>query len=245
MLRSEAPQGPPTCPVLYASLSELAAGSGIEKVENIAKEGAAEFEALGKRFDVISQLFRSPAGLEPEEIRRLKKEHAILLAINLKHEELKNEIKEYKIASILVAEDISFERLAAESLDNARLAGLALQRLVNEYRTLIEAPQEKIEGPDLGSIDSCLEPAARRQFKNLPPEVQAVVVSEILKAKANPTIGHKESNFLNHVRFLKFKVGKVEYRIAYVVVNKKKEILVEKVGTRENFYKRLDHLRPR
>lgn len=78
-----------------------------------------------------------------------------------------------------------------------------------------------------------------KKFMKLDKKVGWMAFALLEQLSINPYLGSLLSSEFHQLRSLKFQSSGVHYRIAYQVVEKKKEIQVIHVGTRENFYKEL------
>jgi len=79
----------------------------------------------------------------------------------------------------------------------------------------------------------------KKDLKQLPKQVVYDLLEKVFPViKENPYSGEKVLNRKNVFKF-KYIYKKVHYRIAYLILNKELIIIILKVGSRENFYKKL------
>ncbi len=84
-----------------------------------------------------------------------------------------------------------------------------------------------------------LMPSGKRSLKKLPKPIQKKLLNKALELKNNPLQGEKLQGVVHFVRSLHTRIQKSDYRIAYEVLEKKAEVLIHYVASRENFYKQL------
>ncbi|MBM4402586.1 MAG: type II toxin-antitoxin system RelE/ParE family toxin [Candidatus Cloacimonetes bacterium] len=87
-----------------------------------------------------------------------------------------------------------------------------------------------------------ITPSAHKFIKKLPKNIRQKIYEESYKILINPYVSEKLHGELRDCRSHNFRFRGVWYRVAYVVDEEKKKIVVVFAGTREGFYKRLQHL---
>lgn len=88
-----------------------------------------------------------------------------------------------------------------------------------------------------------ITPAAERSCKILPNEVQDFVFQELASILGkNPNIGEALVPPLEPLRSFHFNKDGQKYRVAYMVDERAKKIIIHLVGHRSGFYERLRHL---
>lgn len=93
------------------------------------------------------------------------------------------------------------------------------------------------------SYELMLMGRADKEFHKFPPQIYKKLTTEALKLKDNPTLGEQLKGNLRAFRSLHIKIQNVQYRVIYEINEAKKEIYVHAVGTRENFYVRLERMK--
>lgn len=88
-------------------------------------------------------------------------------------------------------------------------------------------------------------PTGQRSLQKLSPPIRQHLKSEILQLADNPLRGKPLESSQRFLRSLRVVYRGTHYRVAYQVNAREKEIIVHLVGSRENFYKALHHLRPK
>ncbi len=85
-----------------------------------------------------------------------------------------------------------------------------------------------------------LSKKAYKQYSGLDHHIQDKMKSTISQLKEDPHKGYFFSGEkYRGLRYIKIKHKSGEYRIVYDINDKKKEVLIIFMGTRENFYKEL------
>lgn len=81
---------------------------------------------------------------------------------------------------------------------------------------------------------------AEKELKKLPPQIRRHVITETLKLAENPHLGEQLKGKFRAFRSLHLKIQNVQYRVVYEIKDSHNVIYVYAVGTRENFYIRLE-----
>jgi mRNA-degrading endonuclease RelE of RelBE toxin-antitoxin system len=85
--------------------------------------------------------------------------------------------------------------------------------------------------------------AGERSLKKLPPRVQTYLRSEIQALKSDPRRGEQLKEKYRFLRSLHVGYLGTQYRVIYEVDAKQQEIYILYVGSRENLYRDLEHLK--
>lgn len=86
-------------------------------------------------------------------------------------------------------------------------------------------------------------PSARKFVKKFPKDIRQKIYEEAHKILIDPYADEKLRGELQECRSHRLRFKGTSYRIAYVVDEKIKTIVVVLAGTREGFYKRLQRLK--
>ena len=86
-------------------------------------------------------------------------------------------------------------------------------------------------------------PAGERSLKKLSPPVQKQLRAEIQTLKTDPKRGEQLKEKFRFLRSLHVGYQGTQYRVIYEVDDPSQEIYVLHVGSRENLYRDLAHLR--
>jgi len=84
-----------------------------------------------------------------------------------------------------------------------------------------------------------MAPSAHRRYKKFDPSLQQRIKEEAKKLSEDPNAYKELKGPLRGIRSYSFDYGKAQYRIAYQVLEEKKEIDVVLVRSREGFYQTL------
>ena len=85
-------------------------------------------------------------------------------------------------------------------------------------------------------------PSAKRSLKKLPKKVREALIVATKILEENPYAGEKLTGSLYFLYSFHFKIGAVEYRVAYTVDHEKKLVIAHFAHTRENFYEKVRRL---
>ncbi len=85
-------------------------------------------------------------------------------------------------------------------------------------------------------------PSAKRSLKKLPKKIRETLVIATKNLEENPYAGEKLTGSLYFLYSFHFKIGAVEYRVAYTIDHEKKFVIVHFAHTRENFYEKVRRL---
>lgn len=81
---------------------------------------------------------------------------------------------------------------------------------------------------------------ALRMAKKLPKTIRKKVADEAIKLGQTPHKAKPLKGKFRHLRSLHITIRGVQYRVAYQVIPGTNEVVVEGLGSRENFYKMLE-----
>lgn len=84
-----------------------------------------------------------------------------------------------------------------------------------------------------------ITPSAKRSLKRLPCNIKQDIIDATKILESNPYVGGKLSGSLSFLYSFHFKSDNVNYRVAYTIKHKEKQIIIHFAGVRENFYKKL------
>lgn len=82
-----------------------------------------------------------------------------------------------------------------------------------------------------------------KEFRKFPSHIRDALVNETFKLADNPTLGGQLKGSFRAFRSLHLKIQNIQYRVVYEVIEEKREIYILAVGTRENFYTRLERMK--
>jgi mRNA-degrading endonuclease RelE of RelBE toxin-antitoxin system len=85
--------------------------------------------------------------------------------------------------------------------------------------------------------------AGERSLKKLPPRVQVQLRSEIQTLKTDPQRGEQLKEKYRFLRSLHVGFEGTQYRVIYEVDDDHQEIYILYMGSRENLYRDLEHLK--
>jgi len=84
-----------------------------------------------------------------------------------------------------------------------------------------------------------MAPSAHRRYKKFPPALKSRIKEEANTLKSDPYSCEELKGPLRGIWSYHFVYNRIEYRIAYRILEDKKEIEVVLVKSRENFYQTL------
>jgi mRNA-degrading endonuclease RelE of RelBE toxin-antitoxin system len=84
-----------------------------------------------------------------------------------------------------------------------------------------------------------LSSKAHRQYKKLNTFLRKAFKKEIEPLYTNPADYPKLSGKFSNLRKLEMNIQGNSYRVVFTVIEEKKKVVIAFIGTRENFYKRL------
>ena len=84
-----------------------------------------------------------------------------------------------------------------------------------------------------------MAPSAHRRYKKFPPALKNRIKEEAEALRSDPYICEELKGPLRGIRSYHFVYNSIEYRIAYRILEQKKEIEVVLAKSRENFYQTL------
>ncbi|NLJ79506.1 MAG: type II toxin-antitoxin system mRNA interferase toxin, RelE/StbE family [Firmicutes bacterium] len=84
--------------------------------------------------------------------------------------------------------------------------------------------------------------SVKKDMKKLDKAAVKLIIRQLEKLSTNPRLGTRLSGDLSYLFKLSVRQQKIEYRVVYKIIDKRLEIHLIHIGTRENFY---DNLRRR
>jgi addiction module RelE/StbE family toxin len=88
-------------------------------------------------------------------------------------------------------------------------------------------------------------PQAAKTFHKFPSHIRQDLIEETMKLSEQPLLGEPLKGQFRSFRSLHIKLSNVQYRVVYEVDEGKKVIYIHAVGTRQNFYIRLQRMKPK
>jgi len=85
--------------------------------------------------------------------------------------------------------------------------------------------------------------SGQRSLRKLPKHAKKPLLREIQKLRTQPRLGEQLKAEFRFLRSLHFKHGNIDYRVAYEIDDKTKEIAIRYADNRENFYKKLRRMK--
>lgn len=88
-----------------------------------------------------------------------------------------------------------------------------------------------------------MSPRVEKEFSKFPFQIRATLITETLKLAGEPYLGQQLKGKFRGFRSLHIKITNVHYRVVYEAIEAQKQIYIRAVGTRENFYIRLEQMK--
>jgi mRNA-degrading endonuclease RelE of RelBE toxin-antitoxin system len=85
--------------------------------------------------------------------------------------------------------------------------------------------------------------AGQRSLRKLPSDVHKHLFDELQQLKTHPVQGEQLKGKYRFLRSLHTRFNNIEYRAIYQLIEKKREVIILYVATRENFYRNVEKLR--
>lgn len=83
----------------------------------------------------------------------------------------------------------------------------------------------------------------KKEFKNLPKGIRQQLLEKIQILKTDPLKGEPLKGRFNSLRSFHASIGGVAYRAVCKIVAETMEVEIQLIGTRENFYRKLEEMR--
>lgn len=82
-----------------------------------------------------------------------------------------------------------------------------------------------------------------KELRQFSIHIRTPLVNETLKLAEQPHLGEQLKGRFKAFRSLHIKIGNVQYRVVYEIIESTQEIYIHALGSRENFYARLERMK--